>query len=110
MALDLAQDAWVRALEDPPRGSTGATLRAWLARRAGVATTTSKPYDVAGAILCARAAGCVVTAADGGELDFELDCTTAVEFVGWANAATARRLAPHLRAVLDESPTGGAAD
>lgn len=77
-----------------------ADLRAWLAARSGARTTTSKPYDVAGAILVARAAGCVVEAPEGGDLSFELDTHTPVSFVGWANPATARRLAPHLRAVL----------
>ena len=31
-AEDVAQDVWLSALERPPRGTTGATLRAWLAR------------------------------------------------------------------------------
>ena len=79
-----------------------ADLRAWLAAQRGASTTTSKPYDVAGAILVARAAGCVLEAPDGGALDFALDCTTPVSFVGWANRATAQRLGPHLRAVLAE--------
>lgn len=79
-----------------------ADLRAELAARRGARTTTSKPYDVAGAILVARAAGCVVEAPDGGELDFALDCETPVAFVGWANRPTAARLGPHLRAVLEE--------
>lgn len=80
-----------------------ADLRAWLAARRAASTTTSKPYDVAGAILVARAAGCVVEAPDGGALDFALDCTTPVSFVGWVNPATAVRLRPHLHAVLVES-------
>ncbi|HVS19343.1 MAG TPA: hypothetical protein VMT18_12130 [Planctomycetota bacterium] len=79
-----------------------ADLRAELAARRGAHTTTSKPYDVAGAILVARAAGCVVEAPDGSPLDFALDCTTPVAFVGWANRATAARLGPHLHAVLDD--------
>jgi len=77
-----------------------ADLRGLLARRRGRKTITSKPYDIAGAVVCAQAAGCIVTAPDGGPLDFPLDCTTPVDFVGWTNAATARRLAPHLAAVL----------
>lgn len=77
-----------------------ADLRAFLAERAGVRTTTSKPYDLAGAVLCAQSAGCVVTAAGGEPLDFPLDCATPVHFVGWANPQTAQRLAPHLAAVL----------
>ena len=31
-AEDVAQDVWLSALERPPHGTTGATLRAWLAR------------------------------------------------------------------------------
>lgn len=81
-----------------------ADLRALLARRSGTRTTTSKPYDLAGAVLCARRAGCVVTDGEGVELDFELDCTTPVDFVAWANPGTQRRLAPHLRAALS-APT-----
>ncbi len=81
-----------------------ADLRALLARRAGVRTTTSKPYDLAGAVLCAARAGCVVTRGEGEALDFELDCVTPVDFVGWANRATAARLAPHLEAALAGAP------
>jgi hypothetical protein len=77
--------------------------RALVARRAGESAVTSKPYDVAGAVLCARAAGAVVTAADGGELDFPLDATTPVDLVGYANAATRARLEPHWLAVLAEA-------
>ena len=77
-----------------------ADLRGWVARRIGGPRVTAKPYDLAGAVLCAREAGCVVTEPGGEELDFPLDCETPVDFVGWANAATARRLGEHLRAVL----------
>ena len=42
-----------------------------------------------------------MTDALGGALDFPLDATTPVAFVGWANAATATRLGPHLRAALE---------
>jgi fructose-1,6-bisphosphatase/inositol monophosphatase family enzyme len=80
-----------------------ADVRAWLARRNGDTTITSKPYDVAGAIVVARAAGCVVEAPFGEPLDFPIDVTTPVDFVGFANAATAARLAPHLHAVLRAS-------
>jgi len=75
--------------------------RALLGRRAGRPTVTSKPYDVAGAIVCARAAGAVLLAADGSALDFPIDAETPVDFVGFANAATERRLLPHWLAVLD---------
>jgi hypothetical protein len=75
-------------------------LRAWVASETGTAATSSKPYDSAGAILCAREAGAVIEAADGNELDFPLDVTTPVSFVGWVNAATRARLRPHLTAAL----------
>lgn len=82
-------------------------LRAWLAAREGrPPVVTTKPYDVAGAIACARAAGCVVTAppdGTGSELDFPLDARTPVSFVGWANEATRARLEPHLTAALRET-------
>ncbi len=77
--------------------------RALVARRAHVAAVTSKPYDVAGAILCTRAAGAVVTAADGSPLDFPLDATTQVDMAGYANEATRARLEPHWLAVLAEA-------
>ncbi|MCB9913655.1 MAG: hypothetical protein H6828_00740 [Planctomycetes bacterium] len=77
-----------------------ADLRAWLAARGAPEVTTSKPYDCAGALLVAREAGCALSAPEGGPLDFPLDATTPVSFVGWANAATAARLAPHLQAAL----------
>ena len=80
-----------------------ADLRGWLARRTGAVTITSHPYDVAGAILCAREAGCVVSGPHGAELDFPIDVTTPVDFIGWANAATAARLSTHLELVMNEA-------
>lgn len=77
-----------------------ADLRAHLALERGRATMTTKPYDIAGAVVCARAAGAVVTAVDGSELDFPIDATTPVSFVGWVNRATAERLAPYLARAL----------
>jgi fructose-1,6-bisphosphatase/inositol monophosphatase family enzyme len=77
-----------------------ADLRAHLSGPNDAPVVTSKPYDLAAAILVAREAGCVVTAPDGTPLDFPLDATTPVSFVGWANEPTARRLAPHLEAAL----------
>jgi hypothetical protein len=77
-----------------------ADLRAELAARRGRPTLTGKPYDVSGALVCAAAAGCVVTAADGSALDFPIDAHTPVGFVGWTNRATERRLAPHLAEAL----------
>ena len=64
---------------------------------------TSKPYDLAGAVVCARAAGAIVTAAEGGPLDFPIDATTPVGFAGFANAATQRRLEPHWLRTLAEA-------
>lgn len=66
-----------------------------------VAAPQAKPYDMAGAALCAEEAGCVVRHPRGGPLDFPLDATTPVDFAGFANAATERRLGPHLSAVLE---------
>ena len=78
-----------------------ADLRAFLAERRARPSITSKPYDVAAAIPIAQAAGCVVTQPDGSPLDFQLDATTPVSFVAWANEPTRARLAPHLKATLD---------
>jgi hypothetical protein len=78
-----------------------ADLRAFLAERRGKPTLTSKPYDVAGAIVCARAAGVVVETPEGGELDFPIDTSTPLSFVGWTNAETRGRLGPHLWQVLE---------
>lgn len=61
---------------------------------------TAKPYDVAGAILIAREAGCVVQRPDGAPLDFPIDATTPVEFVGFANHSTADALAPVIAAAI----------
>ncbi|MFN0243381.1 MAG: inositol monophosphatase family protein [Planctomycetota bacterium] len=77
-----------------------ADLRAALAERRGRPTLTTKPYDVAGAIVVAEAAGCVVTDAHGGALDFPIDAHTPVSFVGWVNEATRARCEKHLRAAL----------
>lgn len=64
---------------------------------------TSKPYDIAGAVVCARAAGAVVEAPSGAPLDVPLDAATPVSFIGYANTATRARLAPHLQAALAAS-------
>jgi len=77
-----------------------ADLRAFLAERRGRPTITTKPYDIAGAVVCARAAGAIVEAPEGGELDFPLDVETPVSWVGWVNRETRERLGPHLWAVL----------
>jgi fructose-1,6-bisphosphatase/inositol monophosphatase family enzyme len=69
-------------------------------RRLGAAGVTSKPYDLAGAVVCARAAGVVLTTPEGDALDFPIDATTAVGYAGYANEATRRRLEPHWLATL----------
>lgn len=78
-----------------------ADLRAHLAPRISEACTTSKPYDCAGAILVAREAGCVLTDPAGATLDFPLDGSTPVSFVGYANEKSARRMLPQLNASLE---------
>jgi hypothetical protein len=78
-----------------------ADLRAFLAERRGRPTITTKPYDVAGAIVCARAAGAIVETPLGEELDFPIDVETPVSWVGWANRETRERLGPHLWAILE---------
>jgi fructose-1,6-bisphosphatase/inositol monophosphatase family enzyme len=73
-----------------------------LVRRRGHPGVTSKPYDLAGAAVCARAAGVELTDADGSPLDFSIDATTPVGYAGYANAATRARLEPHWLATLAE--------
>ena len=75
-------------------------VRARIARLDGIPATTVHPYDIAGAVLCARAVGCVVEDAEGAPLDFPIDCATQVDLVAWVNAATRRRLLPHLKRAL----------
>ncbi len=81
-----------------------ADLRAHQAERRGKPTLATKPYDIAGALLCAQAAGCIVTAVDGSELDFPIDVKTPISWVGWVNEPTRARLAPHLAAALAAAP------
>lgn len=78
-----------------------ADVRQLVAVKRGVPTMTSKPYDLAGAVVCARAAGAVVTTPRGDELDFPIDCTTPVDYAAFVNRATCARVSPHLRAALD---------
>lgn len=79
--------------------------RPHLATLRGRATQTAHAYDLAGAVLCAREAGCVLTALDGGTLDFPMEPTGAVGFVGFANGRTGARLLPHLLAALESFRT-----
>ncbi|QDU84396.1 hypothetical protein Pla163_15030 [Planctomycetes bacterium Pla163] len=87
--------------------------RPLLGARTSTAATTSKPYDLAGALVLAREAGCVVTPLDAHQLppadgsalpfDFPLDTSAQVGFVGYHNPATARRFAPHLVHALERA-------
>ncbi len=76
-------------------------IRTLVAKKRGVKTMTSKPYDLAGAVICAQSAGAIVTAVDGSPLDFPIDCETPVDFAAFANAATCARLAPHLARAIE---------
>jgi fructose-1,6-bisphosphatase/inositol monophosphatase family enzyme len=76
--------------------------REWVHRRRGAPGVTSKPYDLAGAVVCARAAGAVVLDVEGGPLDFPIDATTPVGYLGFANEPTRRRLLPWWRRTLQE--------
>lgn len=78
-----------------------ADLRAAIAARGNRETVASKPYDVAAAIVCARAAGAIVEDAKGRTFDTPLDATTPLSFVGYSNKETRSRLRPHLLATLD---------
>ncbi|MGE0708685.1 MAG: inositol monophosphatase family protein [Planctomycetota bacterium] len=64
-------------------------------------TPTTKPYDLAGALVVAEAAGVVVLDAEGEPLDSPLDASTRLSFVGYCNAETAARLGPHLAAARE---------
>lgn len=74
---------------------------------AGDPTQTAKPYDMAGAALIAREAGCVVQSPDGSALDFPIDVTTPVDFAAYHNEATARLVAPHLASALESAARRG---
>jgi len=77
-------------------------------RRTGRDQTVAKPYDIGGGILCARAAGCELSDAEGGELDFPMDVETPVDYCGYVNAKTRARLEPHwLAAIAPGSPAPG---
>ncbi len=78
-----------------------------LARLRGRPTQTCKPYDMAGAALCAREAGCVVTGIDGAPLDFPIDTETPIDFVAFHNEGTGARRWPHLATVLEDLTAEG---
>ncbi len=72
-------------------------LRPLLLPRAGLATALCcHPYDICTGLLL-EAAGGVVARPTGGALDARLDLTSPVAWVGYANRALARRVAPVLR-------------
>jgi fructose-1,6-bisphosphatase/inositol monophosphatase family enzyme len=76
--------------------------REFIAKRGGLSAQTTKPYDVAGALLCAQEAGSPITNLAGTELDFPWDVETPLSFVAFANKATRDRALPHLLAALDQ--------
>lgn len=71
-----------------------------LARYHHKRTQCAKPYDMAGAALIARMAGCVVEQPTGEPLDFALDAETPVDFAAYVNEESAARLRPHLLTAL----------
>ena len=75
--------------------------REFIASRRGLPAQTTKPYDVAGAILCAEEAGAPITNLEGTELDFPWDVETPLSFAAFANRATRDRALPHLLATLE---------
>lgn len=86
-----------------------ADLRPLVARREGKASVPTKPYDLAGALVCALEAGCQLTDLAGQPLEFPLDVSTPVGYAGYTNLATRHKLEPHLLAALGESgPLQGA--
>ncbi len=81
-----------------------ADLRPIAYERLGLGATAPlacHPYDICTALI-AQEAGCVVVAPDGRPLRAPLDTTTPVAWVGYANAALARRIGPALRRVLQD--------
>jgi len=77
------------------------------ARAGGVSGPFCKPYDVAGAVVIAEAAGVVLRDAWGQPLDFDIDATSPLDWIGYVNEETRARLEPHLEAAwaeLDEGP------
>jgi hypothetical protein len=63
------------------------------------ATLCCHPYDICTALI-AREAGCVIEAPAGGALNYPLDTTTPVAWMGYANARLARLVRPALRRVM----------
>jgi fructose-1,6-bisphosphatase/inositol monophosphatase family enzyme len=78
-----------------------ADLRPMLYRLAGLPETglACHPYDIAG-LLVAEEAGVVITDGMGSPLDAPMDTTSAVSWVGYANAALRSLIEPHVRSYL----------
>jgi fructose-1,6-bisphosphatase/inositol monophosphatase family enzyme len=76
-----------------------AFARLRLARGAALAC---HPYDICTALI-AQEAGCIVTTPEGKPLRAPLDTTTPVAWVGYANRALARSVAPVFRRVLRDA-------
>ena len=79
-----------------------ADLRPLIFARLGLPDSlTCHPYDICTAMILAEAGG-VVEAPDGSPLRAPLDTTSPVAWVGYANAALAELVRPHLQRVLRE--------
>ena len=79
-----------------------ADLRPWIPTPDGSATQCAKPYDVAGAILCAQEAGAVVVTPDGQPWEAPLDASTPVGWVAYAGPLAKQQLHPHFRASVQD--------
>jgi hypothetical protein len=78
-----------------------ADLRPLVWRSRQVRGLCCHPYDLC-SLPVARAAGVIVTAADGGPLRAPLDTDTDVAWIGYANDAIRRRVEPVLQSLLRE--------
>lgn len=77
-----------------------ADLRPLAIARLGLGSALAcHPYDLCTALI-AQEAGCIIEAPDGGAVSAPLDTTTPVAWVGYANAALRRKIAPKLRRLL----------
>lgn len=82
-----------------------ADLRPLAFQALGVKTSLAcHPYDLCTALI-AQELGCVITAPDGKPLRVPLDTTSPVAWVGYANAALAKRIKPKLRKALGLTPS-----
>lgn len=76
-----------------------ADLRGYVGDCLGIDNFTCKPYDVCCALI-AEEAGLPLTDAAGQQLDVQLDISSRVSFVAYANPAVRQRLEPLLQEVL----------